>query len=385
MRVLCAREIQKSIDQSVHHLLESQIRMLDLGRFYQVQDHKILGREGTRAAGTEFFFMGLRFNVDSIMSAESIDRVWVEQAEHVRKTSWDKLIPTIRKKGSEIWITLNPELETDESYDRFVKNPPEDAWVRKVTWRDNPWFGETTGPADMRTTRQRSEDDYLNVWEGHPKQTLEGAVYAREMREAQAEGRITKVPYDRRHPVSTYWDLGWADKTSIWFVQKVAFEYHVIDYHEDRHRTFEHYIRVLQGKGYAYDRHHLPHDGGSKDLKTGTSCEEILKDAGYTVTVLDRTDPALGINAMRTIFPQLWFDEERCADGLHALRHYRFEVDQDTGQYSSRPLHDEHSHGADAMRAFAMSKKERRARPELTPPRRRVELPRNAAQRWMLR
>ena len=135
LRVLCAREIQKSIGDSVHKLLSDQIKALGLAGFYEVQKTVIRGRNGT-----EFTFHGLKHNVTNIKSAEGADVCWVEEAQTVSKSSWATLIPTIRKPGSEIWVSFNPELEDDETYQRFVANPPTGAVVVKVNWSDNPWF-----------------------------------------------------------------------------------------------------------------------------------------------------------------------------------------------------------------------------------------------------
>ena len=133
LRILCAREIQKSIRDSVHQLLRDRITELGMESFYRVLDSEIRG-----ANGSLFLFAGLRHNIANIRSKEGIDIVWVEEANTVSKSSWDALIPTIRKEGSEIWITFNPELERDETYKRFVKLPPPGAVVRKVGWQDNP-------------------------------------------------------------------------------------------------------------------------------------------------------------------------------------------------------------------------------------------------------
>ena len=124
-RVLCAREIQKSIKQSVHTLLNDQIQLLGLGAFYEVLEAEIRGMNGS-----SFSFTGLATNtVESIKSFEGCDIVWVEEAQSVSGKSWDVLVPTIRKPGSEIWITLNPQLESDETYQRFIANPPPDSVV----------------------------------------------------------------------------------------------------------------------------------------------------------------------------------------------------------------------------------------------------------------
>jgi hypothetical protein len=136
LRVLCTREIQKSIKQSVHQLLKDVIARLNLHAFFEVLETEVRGINGSL-----FLFSGLQSHtVDSIKSFEGCDIVWVEEAHGVSKKSWDTLIPTIRKEGSEIWLTLNPDMETDETYQRFIATPSPDTWVVEINWRDNPGF-----------------------------------------------------------------------------------------------------------------------------------------------------------------------------------------------------------------------------------------------------
>ena len=349
LRVLCAREVQKSIKDSVHKLLSDQIVNMNLGGLYMVQQAAIKGPNGTG-----FFFEGLRHNAAQLKSYEGIDICWVEEAATVSKSSWDVLIPTIRKEGSEIWISFNPELEEDETYQRFVKKPPAESIVIDMSWRDNPWFPGVLRQ-EMEELKARDYDAYLNVWEGNCKQTIEGAIYANEMRKAQAEGRITSVPYDASKPVHTFWDLGWADNTSIWFIQKVGLEYRVIDFYQNCRQAIQHYIQVLQQRPYIYGKDYLPHDARAKQLGTGKSIEELLVGLGRKVDIVPRLSVLDGINATRTVFGACWFDADKCADGLQALRRYRYDVDPDTGKTSKEPLHDENSHPADALRGFATS------------------------------
>ncbi len=350
LRILCAREFQSSISDSVHKLLSDQIAAMGLESFYTIEKAAIYGKNGT-----EFSFAGIKHNVGRIKSYEGVDIVWVEEAQNVSKHSWETLIPTIRKDGSEIWVTLNPELDTDETYKRFIASPPPGAIVEKVTYADNPWF-----PPELERERLllkvRDPDAYLTVWEGHCRQTLDGAIYARELRQATEEGRICRVPYDASKPVHTFWDLGWSDATSIWFAQAVGFEYRVIDFLQDNQRDIAHFLRELQARGYVYGTDYLPHDAGAKTFAAaGRSIEQQMRAAGRTVVVQSVASIADGINASRTVFPNCWFDETRCADGLQALRHYRYDVDPDTGQFSRKPLHDHNSHAADAFRGLAMS------------------------------
>jgi phage terminase large subunit len=315
--------------------------------------------------GTEFSFAGIRQNVGNIKSYEGVDKVWIEEAQSVSKNSWDVLIPTIRKKDSEIWITLNAELDTDETYKRFILRPPANAHVIKINWNENPWFPQVLRE-EMEELKRKDYDAYLNVWEGHCRQMLEGAIYAKEIRQATEEGRITRVPYDNSKPVNTFWDLGWSDHTSIWFAQAIGFEYRIIDFIQARQNTVNDFVRVLQSKPYVYGDDFLPHDAKSKTFgSNGRSVEELLRAAGRKVRIVPLLPKDQGINAARTIFSNCWFDATRCADGIQALRHYRYEVDPDTKQFSKTPLHDQYSDAADAFRYLALSLTEKKNKPKI--------------------
>lgn len=359
IRVLCARELQNSIAESVHRLLSDQIMLLGLGNFYDILKTSISGKNGTY-----FSFAGIKNNVNKIKSYEGIDYCWVEEANNVSKASWGVLIPTIvRRASAEIVMTFNPELDTDYTYIRFVRDygatggglvESEDAFVVKMTWRDNPWLSEGT-KEEIERDRKRDYDYYLNVWEGHTIQQLEGAIYAKELRRAQEEDRICSVPYDREVPVDVSWDLGRADSTCLWFTQRVAMQWRVLAYYEASQEDISHYLRELQSRGYVYGQMNLPHDAKAKQLGTKHSIEEIVRQAGYRVTIVPKLSLVDGINAVRLVLPNCFFDEEECEDGLKALRHYRYRVHD--GHLSNDPLHDWASHGADAFRSFAVAAK----------------------------
>ena len=349
LRIACGREIQKSISDSVHHLLKSQIEQLGLGDRYRVHADHIDGTNGTLIS-----FHGLKSNIDSVKSIEGIDIFWAEEAQSLSKASWDILVPTIRKAGSEIWVSFNPDLETDETYRRFVLSPPKGAIVRKIGWRDNPWFNQVLRD-EMENTRARSEDDYLHIWEGHMRQALDGAVFANEIRAAVADNRFTRVPYDEAKPVETFWDLGRADNTSIWFAQAIGFEFRVVDFYESQGHHLTHYLKVLRERPYLYGDLWLPHDGRSKLLAAERTIEQQARDAGFSVRITPNVSVAEGINAARTIFSRCWFDAVKCETGINHLRRYRYEVDPETRQWSRNPAHDEHSHAADAFRYLAIS------------------------------
>ena len=353
MRILCAREFQASIKDSVHKLLCDQIEALGLLPFYEITQTSIRGFNGT-----EFAFIGLKNNPTNIKSFEGVDICWVEEAQTVSRLSWNVLIPTIRKQGSEIWISFNPDLETDETYQRFVAKPPRDCIIMRINWSDNPWFPETLR-LEKDALKERDPAAYNQVWEGMCRRSVDGAVFGNEMQVAENNGRITSVPYDPTKPVHAVCDLGWSDATAWWFVQFIGMETRLIRYFEGSQRTMTSYLAQLQTFGYVYDTIWLPHDAENKTLAAaGRTIEDIVRAAGYKTSIMPRVPVVDSINAARTIFPNLWFDRENCADGLNCLRHYRYEVDPSTGQFSKSPVHDQYSHGADAFRYIALMIKE---------------------------
>jgi PBSX family phage terminase large subunit len=181
LRILCAREFQNSLTDSVHRLLADQIEQLGMGDFYTVQEALIVGRNGT-----EFVFVGLRHNISKIKSFEGVDIVWVEEAQAVSKQSLEVLLPTIRKPGSEIWLTFNPDLEEDDVFQRFIVWPPPGAVVVRLSWRDNPWFSDELR-AEKDHLKVRDFDAYQNVWEGQCRSHVVGALWTKEIFDAHRE------------------------------------------------------------------------------------------------------------------------------------------------------------------------------------------------------
>ncbi len=353
LRVLCARELQNSISESVHKLLESQIIKMGLSQFFQVLTTEIR----CTLTGAVFHFAGIRNNTDKIKSYEDFDICWVEEANKVTKTSWTVLTPTFRKPGSEIWISFNPELETDYTYSHFVKTPRKQSVVVHMTWRDNPWFSDVL-KAEMEEMRDTDYPNYLWVWEGQCRTMLEGAVYAKELAAARLSNRVTKVPYDPSLPVDVFFDLGHRDRTSIWFRQYGAFQYRYINFYENSQHHIDHYLQTMQKMGYTYGTVWLPHDAKAKTIGTKLSVEEQVRAKGFKVRIVPSLSIADGINAARTIFGQSYFDEENCEAGLQCLMHYSYEKDKNTGALSENPFHDPvYSHGADAFRYSAIGVK----------------------------
>jgi phage terminase large subunit len=348
-RILCGRETQNSIKESVHQLLCDQIKALNLSSFYDPGETVINGRNGT-----VFGFVGLRQqNINKIRSWEGADICWVEEGQAVTKKSWSILVPTIRKEDSEIWCSFNPELDTDETYTRFVTDDTrDDAVVIEMNWRDNPWFPDVL-EKERLDLKRRDPVEYQYVWEGKCRTAVEGAIYANEIEQMHREKRFTRVPYDPLLKVHTIWDLGWNDAMTIIFAQRSGSEVRCIDYIEDSHRTLDSYVEDIKDRKYNWGTDWLPHDGATHNFQTGMSTEKRLRNMGRNVKVIEQDSIEEGIRAARMLFPRTWFDRVKCAPLVDALKRYRRNIPTTTNE-PSQPVHDGASHGSDAYRGLAM-------------------------------
>lgn len=351
LRIGCARETMKSLDESVHQLLQDQIVLLGMAEFFQVQRKTIRARNGS-----VFTYHGLRDrSVHNIKSLEGLDILWLEEAQNISKKSWNIVIPTIfRKSGSEIWVSFNPELETDETYQRMIVHPPEGALVVKTGYRDNPYLSDEIR-RDMADLKARDPQEFEHVYEGVCRPAVQGAVYKEQLIAAEKENRITRVPYDSSRPVDTFWDIGFGDNTSIWFAQSIGFEFRLIDFVSDSLKDVSYYLGEMSKRPYVYGTAWLPHDARAKTLAAGgRSVQQLVEAGGYKVRIQPGLSIQDGIAAVRAIFNRCWWDAEKCAEGIQALKHYKYEFDEALGTFKREPLHDWASHPADGFRGFAV-------------------------------
>lgn len=348
LRVVCLREVQTSIKQSVHQLLSDTIERLQLQDFYTVMEKEIRG-----ANGTTFTFHGLsNLTADNIKSFEGADRAWVEEAQTVKKKSWKTLIPTIRKPGSEIWVTFNPDLDTDDTWVRFIENTPPNTLLININYEDNPWpTPELT--AEMDHLKRTDFEEYENVWLGKCRAAAEGAIYKRECQSL----KVTNLPVDPLLKVHTVWDLGFNDATAIIMVQRNLSEIRVVDYMEEHHLAIPELVAKLKEKMYNWGTDYIPWDGAEKRYQLTdpkNSPEGMLRRLGRSVKALDKIDVETGIKRARTVFPMCYFDRESTVRLRECLKRYRRSIPASTDEPAS-PLHDEFSHGADAFRYLAMA------------------------------
>jgi len=369
-RILCTREVQKSIKDSVHQLLCDQIELLGLTRFYSITRDEIRGQNGTR-----FLFAGLSDQTaDSLKSYEGVDIAWAEEAHKISRRSWDLLIPTIRKPGSRIWVSLNPELDTDETYVRFVENPPADAEVVQINWRDNPWFPEVLDKERREFLRMvsigvRTQDEYDNIWEGKCRAAVEGAIYAQEVGALQVEGRHCRIPYDPMVPVHRVWDLGWNDSMVVGMWQRSPMGLMLIDSLVTSHTKYSDVVAILSERKYRWGYDFLPHDGKHKNPQTGESAETLLQRLGCDTREVPDVGIEAGIKAVRQAFGRLWIDNQTGDNKrvLNALKRYRRSINVTTNEPGA-PLHDDASHASDMVRYAVVVADEMAASPEIKDP-----------------
>lgn len=373
--VLCARELQVSISDSVHRLLSDFILESPIfTAFYRITSKEIEGKNGTR-----FSFRGLKHNINEIKSYEGVDYCWIEEAQAVSDKSWETLIPTIRKPNSELWIGFNPKNPTDPTFQRFVLRKRSNAIVREVSWRDNPFFPQVL-EQERRDLQAEDAAAYDHVWEGKFDTRYSGSVYAKYINQKQ----IKDLPYDPMCPIYTAWDLGYDDATSILFYQIAREEIHVIDYYEANFEDIRHYCEVLYGceiivdnrspesgkvtkwhfgerlneerAGYNYvgGRHYVPHDAAYKlQAAAGRSIVEQAQEFGVNLYVVQATNQQNSEQATRKALPKCWFNNVLTRDLVHALMNYHYDYDEERKIYSKVPVHDWSSHGADATELMA--------------------------------
>lgn len=329
-RILCTRELQKSIADSVHRLLLDMIYRYHLENYFTVTQTSV-----TSIIGSEFIFAGLRSNIGEIKSMEGIDICWVEEAQKVSENSWRVLIPTIRTDGSEIWVTFNPVDDTDPTYKRFITNPPWDALIQKVSWRDNPYFPETL-LKELEYDKRIDHEKYLHVWEGETRKISEALVFA---------GKWAVDVFDA--PVGTVYyygaDWGFSQDPSVLircFIQenKLYIENEAYGVGVDIDKTPEMFDTVPDARKWEIVADSARPETISYMVRNGFKMRSAMKGAG---SVED------GIAHLRS-FEKI-IVHERCIHTAYELANYSYKVNKLSGQVMPI-LEDAHDHCIDSLR-----------------------------------
>lgn len=351
-RVLCGRQVQKSLKESAMQLVKSKIESLKAPGFRVLNDHI------ETPGGGVIIFQGLaEHTAETIKSYEGFDIFWLEEAHTLTERTVEIIRPTLRNDNSELWFSWNRRRKSDP-VDRLLTgaNPPPRAIVIKANWRDNPWF-PTVLEEERRYDEEHHPDTYQHVWEGDYAGVHKGAYYAQALTAAQLQGRVGHVAADPLVQVRAFWDLGISDATAIWVAQFVGKTINVLDYIEGEGQALSYYVSELRARGWGEALCVLPHDGARRDSVQAIKFEDHLKDAGFkTKTIANQGQGAarLRVEAARRMFPRMWFNAATTEAGREALGAYHERRD-DKRDVGLGPEHDWASNGADAFGLMAVA------------------------------
>lgn len=335
-KVLCTREIQRSIKESVHAVLVSKINSLGLEKYFTITENKI-----SNVSSSEFIFAGLRMNIDSIKSIEGITKCWVEEAQSVSRKSLDILRPTIRAKNSEMIITFNPERDDDPVWQDFIVNPSEHSWVQKVNYNDNPFF-----PADLEKERaeceKRNPDDYKWIWLGELRKISDAQIFKNIF-----EVKEFETPSSARFYHGADWGYAEDPTTLIrcfiedgcLYIDKEVYEKHVeLD---DLPRFFSRIETARRWPVYG--------DAARPDII------KHLRRRGYNIRKCDKWQGSVeqGISYIRNFYKV--YIHPACINTINEFERYSWKQDRNTNEILPVPL-DKDNHCVDALR-YALTKK----------------------------
>lgn len=291
-----------------------------------------------------------------------LDGCILDEYADMRPSVWDEVV--------------RPMLADREGWATFIGTPKgkNDFWkiVTRAEQNQGEWFvarlpvsltskldPPALNPIEVEAARREmTPERFEQEFECSFEAAIRGAYFGKELADAEREGRITDVAYERDLPVHTAWDLGIGDATSIWFWQVNGKELRVIDHYENHGKALSHYAGVLSARSYSYGDDYVPHDARVHDLGTGRSRVETLRSLGRNPRLVPRLGKMDGINAARLSLPHCWFDAEKCRDGLESLRQYHADYDERLKTYKDEPKHDWTSHAADAFRYMCVAWRE---------------------------
>lgn len=347
LRIVCAREIQNSLRESVKQLIEDKIESLGLADRFERLDKETRGLNGSK-----FMYLGMWRNPEAAKSLEGADIFWGEEASAFSERSLRIIRPTMRKPGSELWFSWNPEFEHDP-VDKFFRGsePPPDTLLMPVSWRDNPWFDQSPLKADMEFDYATDPARAEHVWGGGYVTAVEGSYYAKELALCETEGRIGPLAADPIIQKRAVFDIGVADSTAIWVCQFMATQIRVLDYIEGQGQPLAYYVNALRDRGHGNAIAVLPHDGAHRDTLTAVRYDDHVRQAGFQVQLIRNQGKGAAlqrVQAARRLFPSIWFNDEQTRPGRKSLAAYHERRDPNRN-VGLGPEHDWASHGADSF------------------------------------
>jgi len=272
-------------------------------------------------------------------------------------TCWGYFRPILAENDGWAIFNFTPRGE-NHAYQLYelAKNDPEHWFCQLLTVADTGVIKQEVLDQERAEIIRLDGNDSIFQQEYYCNFTvpIAGAYYAEHISRAYRDGRIGHVEHEPRITVDTWWDLGINDRQSIWFTQSVGQELRVIDFYENNGQGLAHYIGKMQEKGYVYGKHTAPHDIEVRELTSGKSRKDTAASLGIRFEVAPRLPHVIdGIDMVRSLFPKVWIDADKCRDGLNALKNYRKQYDDKRKTYLNQPYHDWSSNAADAFRTLA--------------------------------
>jgi phage terminase large subunit len=345
-RVVCVRESQKSLDDSVKGLLESYIWRWGLSDKFIIQDKRILLPHGGK-----IIFNGMRdYNSYNIKSLEDFDLCWVEEADALGALSWEMLRPTIRKPGSQFLVVWNPKSSLDSVEKIFrLGEPPANSVIIQANYLDNPHFTKEL-EQEMLECKEKDPENFDHIWLGAYKNVVVGAYYARQLLQARSQRRVNiGIPDNHLYPVYVSCDLGLNDLFVMWVAQWIGREILFINNYAASGQTYSTHVGWLLENGYTPDRTKifLPHDGvkRSDGWDYLVSAESLFTSSGFKAETIKNQGAGaamMRVAKTREMFHQFHFDR-KCNDGVLILGQYRPKLCRMTG----RDLGPDHGSGSD--------------------------------------
>ncbi len=333
LSIVCLRQFQSSIRDSVHELLSKTIKRMGLESFYTVQENRITGKNGT-----DIIFKGLAKNINNIKSMEDKDIAWITEAVDVSEEAWVKLKNTIRKPGSEIWMDFNPEEESDPVYNRYVLNPPKNSIVVKINYDENPFFKNTTLVEEMEYDKEYNPDEFNNIWLGECQKTSDAQIM-----KGKWEVKEFETPKDAYFYYGSDWGnsgLGDPDTILRCFIEDGNI--YIDEEAKDNIMYIEDYIPFYTAMKESKDFVIRCDNTMAKFRRHLNGHGFRLKDAVKGPGSIDS-----GIKHIRS-FKRIYI-HPRCKNTIFEFRNYKYKTDPRTGEVS-RIIIDKHNHFIDSLR-----------------------------------
>lgn len=350
-RVVCIREVQNSIKDSVKQLIVDKIAKLGLQAYFSEVEGEIRG-----PGGSLIIFKGMQsYNADNIKSLEGYDIAWVEESQTLSLHSLDLLRPTIRRAGSELWFSWNPRHKTDpvDMFFRINEGDPDFVCVT-INWRDNPWFPDELHKEMLRDFKN-DPDKAEHIWNGAYGAGI-GAILAKWVNKAEREGRIgDNVHFDPEGaPIEISSDIGFRDTASWWYWQRCPKGFRLLKYQGESGMDADDWIPVIKQNlldmGAPLGCIWLPHDAKAKTFQSKhTTIERFLTEFKNQVRVVPQSKKADQISAAREVIERCEFHKTYCEAGLDGLLAWEFEWNEELNVFSREPVHNWASHPSDGF------------------------------------